>query len=197
MLLIKSFSCLHWLGRGAALGGLPALVAAAVIFSGCAGRSVKSADGQTAPVEMKQKSAEPGPRQGVGGAIDVEPSIMRVRKLAAGEKALVSTLGGQKLKITNIDDYAHTFMVKPVKPFSMAQGYESVPAGWLVPEIEEFVLGPRESRELDIRVEIPQDAKISPDSRFHGAVEVKRKKPADGALFEIAMRAFIFIETGK
>jgi len=124
------------------------------------------------------------------GGMRVEPGELVIKGVPLGEKTSASRLGAEKLKVTNKDGKAHRFTVKVLTTAAsrsrLKYGYEDIPdASWLKPGEAESVIGPLQSKEFDLFVEVPKKKDYAGKS-FQAIVEVKREKDEPKDLFVLA-----------
>ena len=159
--------------------------AAGGVFAASTG-TITDAGNAVAIIGATAAAPIPAPSGGLG----VAPGELTVKEVPAGKKVLISSLGAEKLKVTNKDSRPHRFTIKVLtcaeSQNRVKYGYQDIPdIAWLKPAEAEAVIGPMETKEFDLFAAVPKKAEYRGKS-FQAIVEVRREKDNPTDLFVLA-----------
>jgi hypothetical protein len=138
-----------------------------------------------------------------GFGLEVDPVEIVIKDCPLGEKAAVSDLGGEKMKlrIQNQGTTAYTYTINTL--FSseaqdrLREGYIDIPdTFWIIPENKEVRIPPKSTKEVELYLEIPKKEECY-DKKYQAIIEVKSKKNRPEEVFVLAVQIRMCFSTIK
>ena len=143
------------------------------------------------------------PGAGFGLGLEVDPVEIVIQDCPLGEKAAVSDLGGQemKLRIENTGSAAYTYSINVLRSSRagapVREGYADIPdTSWITPENKEVRIPAKSVTEVELYLEIP-GLKEYADKKYQAVIEVKSKKNRPGEMFVVAVQTRMRFSTIK
>ncbi|MFH1191138.1 MAG: hypothetical protein V1670_02970 [Candidatus Omnitrophota bacterium] len=145
--------------------------------------------------------AVPGKSFGLG--LGVDPGEINLQNVPLGQKAAVSVLGGElmKLRVKNKGASACTYIINILysaqTSAALSAGYKDIPdTSWIYPESKEVVVPGNSVKDVELYIKIPKQKKYS-NKRYQAVIEVKSKKNSPQELFVVACQLKMCFSTGS
>lgn len=131
-----------------------------------------------------------------GFGLEVDPPEIAVENAPLGEKAALSDLGGEKMKlrIQNKGTAAYTYTINVLfvseAGDSLKEGYIDIPdKSWIIPENKEVRILANSAEVIELYLKIPK-RKAYYDKKYQAVIEVKSKKnrPEDILVLAVQLR---------
>ena len=133
--------------------------------------------------------------------LEVDPVKIVIQDCPLGERAAVSALGGEemKLKIQNKGPVAYTYVINILSSEEtgalLPAGYQDIPStSWLVPEEKEVKIAGNSAKEVELYLEIPEKEEYY-NKRYQAIIEVKSKKNKPEEVFVLAVQIRMCFDT--
>ncbi len=143
------------------------------------------------------------PAAGYSFGLEVDPVEIVVQGCPLGEKAAVSELGGEKmrLRIENKGAAAYIYTINVLSSSQagsrLREGYIDIPdTAWIIPENKEVRIPADSIGEVELYIEIPESKKYY-NKRYQAIIEVKSKKNKPEDIFVLAVQIRMCFSTIK
>ncbi len=141
------------------------------------------------------------PRAGFGLGLEVDPGEINIQNVPLGQKAAVSVLGGErmKLRIKNKGAAACSYTIDILRSAqttaALGAGYLDIPdISWIFPEVKEIQIPGNSSKDVELYIKIPKKKKYY-NKKYQAVIEVKSKKNSPQELFVLACQLKMLFST--
>jgi hypothetical protein len=133
--------------------------------------------------------------------LKVGPGHIDITDVPLGSKVSVSEAAGKPLclQITNNSNMAYGYVINILYTAEttapLGSGYEDIPdIGWIIPEEKEVRIHARQTRDVALYINIPNDAAYA-GKKYQAVIEVQGKKNQPGDIFVLAAQVRISFST--
>ncbi len=136
-----------------------------------------------------------------GIGLEVDPGEINIQNVPLGQKAAVSALGGErmKLRIKNKGASAYTYTIDILRTAQTTAtfnaGYTDIPdTAWIFPESKEVEVPGNSVKDVELYLQIPKK-KGYYNKKYQAVIEVKSKKNKSEEIFILACQLKMLFST--
>ncbi len=141
------------------------------------------------------------PSASFGIGLEVDPGEINIQNVALGQKAAVSVLGGERMKLRVKNKGAsaciYTINILPTAQTTavLNPGYKDIPdTSWIFPESKEVEVPGNSAKEVELYLKIPKKKEYY-NKKYQAIIEVKSKKNSPEELFVLACQLKMLFST--